>query len=71
MKTFGFILIILGALALAYGGFSYTQHKKVVDIGSLEASVDQKKTVPVSPIVGAVGILAGVLMVVADRRRAA
>ena len=70
MKMFGMVLIALGILAFAYGGFSYTQHKKVLDIGSLEAHVDQKKTVPISPIAGAVAVLAGIAMVVSDRRRA-
>jgi hypothetical protein len=71
MKVLGTILICAGLLALVYGGFSYTKQKKVLDIGALEAHVDQKKTVPVSPVAGGVAILAGIAMVIADRRRIA
>jgi uncharacterized membrane protein YidH (DUF202 family) len=70
MKTLGMVLVVVGILALAYGGFSYTKHKKVLDIGPIEAHVDEKKTVPISPIVGGVALVAGLLMIVTDRRRA-
>ena len=69
MKMLGIALVILGLLGLAYGGFSYTQNKKVLEVGSLEVHADQKTTVPIPPIAGGVALVAGVLLVVADRRR--
>ncbi len=69
MKILGFGLIILGIIGLLYGGFSYTRNKKVIDLGGLEVRADQRERLPISPIAGGVAVLAGVLLVVADKRR--
>jgi hypothetical protein len=63
MKLMGAILIVLGIVALLYGGFTYTKREKVVDVGPLQATVDQKKTVPISPIVGILALGAGLVLV--------
>ena len=43
MKIVGIVLIVLGALALAYGGISYTKKEKVVDIGPIEATAEHRE----------------------------
>jgi len=68
MKGLGLVLIILGVLALAYQGFSYTKREKVIDVGPIEASADKKKHVTIPPIVGGIVLVAGVVMVVASRK---
>ena len=60
---FGVLLIILGVVALAYQGITYTTHKKVIDIGPIQGSVQEKKIIPLPPILGAAGIVAGVASV--------
>ncbi len=63
------VLIVLGVLALAYQGITYTTHEKIVDLGPLKASVDKQKTIPLPPILGAVALAGGVvLLVVANKR---
>ncbi len=69
MKLAGIILIVLGVLALAYQGIRYTTQEKLVDIGSLHVTTTEKKNIPLPPIVGAVAIVAGIAMVLADRRK--
>lgn len=71
MRMFGIILILLGILALAYQGFTYTKREKVVDIGPIEAHADREKHVPIPPLVGGAVLVAGVVMVFMDRRRGA
>jgi uncharacterized membrane protein HdeD (DUF308 family) len=66
----GIVLIVAGALALAYQGITYTTREKVIDLGPLKASVDKQKTVPLPPILGAVAIAAGVILLVVGNRRA-
>ncbi len=66
----GIILIVLGVLALAYQGITYTTHKKVLDIGPLQATEEQHKTVPLPPILGALVLTGGVVLVVAGRKGA-
>jgi hypothetical protein len=59
MKVLGIILIVLGVLALAYGGFTYTHQKKVVDLGPIQASKRETSTVPLPPILGVVAVIGG------------
>ena len=63
----GFIFIVMGLAALAYGGITYTTDEKVLDIGPLEAEVEEEHTVPLSPIFGLVAIAAGGMMVFSSR----
>lgn len=63
MKLLGGILIVLGIVALLYGGFSYTKKEKVVDMGPVQVTADEKKTVPISPIVGILALGAGLVLV--------
>ncbi len=70
MKIVGIILIIAGILALVYGGIQYTSRDKVVDLGPLQVSADQKHNIPLPPIVGGLALIAGIVLVVSDRRRA-
>ena len=66
----GIVLIVAGALALAYQGITYTTREKVIDLGPLKASVDKQKTIPLPPILGAVAMAAGVILLVVGNRRA-
>lgn len=66
----GIVLIVVGALALAYQGITYTTREKVIDLGPLKASVDKQKTISLPPILGAVAMAAGVILVVVGNRRA-
>jgi hypothetical protein len=69
-QILGIVLIIAGVLLLAYGGFSYTKREKVLDIGPVEATTEQHRTVPVPPIVGGAAVIGGIaLLVVGSRRR--
>ena len=65
----GVILMIAGVLALAYQGFTYKKHEKVLDIGPLHATKDETKTVPLPPVVGAVSLIAGIILVMAGTKK--
>jgi uncharacterized membrane protein HdeD (DUF308 family) len=65
----GIVLIVLGVLALAYQGITYTTREKIVDLGPLKASVDKQKTIPLPPILGAVALAAGVVLLVVGNKR--
>jgi hypothetical protein len=71
MKTgtvLGILLVVLGAIALAYQGISYTTQKKVLDIGSIHATKEEHKTIPLPPIVGGVALLAGLVLLFGDSK---
>jgi hypothetical protein len=67
-KTLGIILIALGVLGLAWGGFTYTTKEKIVDIGPIHATRDETHNVPLPPIVGAVALVGGIVLLVARRK---
>ena len=58
----GILLIVLGVIALAYQGISYTTQKKVLDIGPIQATKEEHKTIPLPPIIGAVALIGGVVL---------
>ena len=65
----GVALIILGVVALAYQGITYTTREKIIDIGPLKASVDKEKSIPLPPIVGGLALAGGVILVIVGARR--
>lgn len=66
----GVLLIIVGIAGLAFGGFSFTRKEKVLDVGPIEASADKKESLPVPPLLGALAIVGGVVLLVTGARRA-
>jgi uncharacterized membrane protein len=60
----GIGLILLGIVAFAYQGITYTSREKVIDIGPLQASVDTKKTISLPPILGGLVLVGGIVLVV-------
>ena len=69
MKVLGVVLIVVGLLALIYGGLQYTSREKVVDLGPLQVTATQKKNIPLPPIAGGIALVAGVALVVAGRKK--
>ena len=64
----GIVLIILGIAGFAMGGVSFTHEKKDVDMGPLQVSHKEKSTLPISPILSVVALVAGVGLVVVGAR---
>ena len=69
MKLAGIVLLILGALSLIYGGFTYNRQRTIVDLGPIKATATEQKTVPLSPIVGGIAMAAGVGLLFVSRKR--
>lgn len=66
-KIMGIVLIILGCLGLAYGGFSYNKETTEAKLGSIELKVQERETVNVPVIVSAGAIAVGIFLLVAGR----
>jgi hypothetical protein len=67
----GIILIILGIVSLGYQGITYTTHKKVLDIGPIQATKEEHKTIPLPPILGGISLLGGIILMAASARKEA
>jgi hypothetical protein len=68
MRLLGIVLIVLGIVALAYQGVTYTTHKKVLDIGPIQATKEEHNTIPIPPILGVLALIGGVVILATDRR---
>lgn len=62
MRTIGIALIVLGLVALAYGGISWTTKDKVLDAGPVEVTKDKRQTVPLPPVAGVVMLAGGIVL---------
>jgi uncharacterized membrane protein HdeD (DUF308 family) len=66
----GIALIVLGVIAFAYQGITYTTTENILDIGPLQASVDKQETIPLPPIVGALSLVGGIVLLIVGARKA-
>jgi hypothetical protein len=64
LKMVRLVLIIVGALGLAYGGFSYTKDTTAVKLGSLELKVQERETINVPLWAGIGAVVLGAALVV-------
>jgi hypothetical protein len=69
LAIIGSVLIVLGLLALAYQGFTYTTRETVVDFGPIHATADREKTVAIQPVFGIVAVVAGAALLFGGSRR--
>jgi len=72
MKTntlIGIILIVVGIVAFAYQGITYTTREKIVDLGPIQVTSDTTKTFPLPPIVGGIAIVGGIVVLVMGNKK--
>lgn len=69
MKLVGVILMLAGVVALIYGGFSYTTHKRAVNMGPIQVESTHHHHVPLPPILGVAFIAGGALVYFGARGR--
>ena len=62
------VLIAVGILAFAYQGITYTTREKAVDIGPIHVTTEKTRTIPLPPIVGAIALAGGIVLLVMAKR---
>jgi len=62
------ILIAVGVLAFAYQGITYTTREKAVDVGPIHVTTERTRTIPLPPIVGALALAGGIVLLVMAKR---
>lgn len=67
----GILLVVLGVLALAYQSITYTHREKILNVGSIHATRDTQKQIPLPPILGGLALLGGIGLLVAGARQKA
>jgi hypothetical protein len=69
MRILGIILIVLGAIGLIWGGITYTRHRDTVTMGPMSVTVQQRDTLPISPLLSGAALIAGIALVVVGAKR--
>ena len=68
----GIILIVVGIIALAYGGYtSFTTKENVAKLGPVEINKEEERRVPIGPIVGGLCLAGGIVLVLAGNKKTA
>ncbi len=65
----GLILLVIGGIGFALGGFSFTRREKVIDIGPIQATAERQHSVPISPILSGIAVVGGIALIAVGARR--
>ncbi len=65
----GILFLVLGVVALAYQGFSYTTKEKVLEVGPVQVTSETRKTVPLPPVLGGAALAVGLVLILVGSRR--
>jgi uncharacterized membrane protein len=65
----GILLIVLGGLALAYQGFNYTHHERVMDVGPMHVTREDHDRVSIPPIFGGLALVGGIALLVVGGKK--
>jgi uncharacterized membrane protein len=68
LSVIGIVLIALAVISFAYQGITYTTHKKVIDLGPIQATTEQHKTIPLPPLFGGLALIGGIVLLVVGRK---
>jgi uncharacterized membrane protein YidH (DUF202 family) len=69
MKTIGIVLVALGVIALVYGGINYNKDRTVLDVGSMNITATEHKSIPIPAVAGAVALIGGITLLLFGRGR--
>jgi uncharacterized membrane protein len=69
LTLLGIALIVLGIVAFAYQGITYTSRETVIDIGPLHATADTQKTIPLPPLLGGLVLAGGIVLVMVGAKK--
>ena len=65
----GILLVILGALAVAYQGFNYTHQEKILDVGPIHATAEEHDRVSIPPVLGGLALVGGIVLLVVGAKK--
>ena len=69
LRVVGLVLVVIGIVALLWGGVFWTRDETVIDAGPIEVNTEQREGVAVPPILGVGALVAGIALLVIPRRR--
>ena len=70
LSVVGVVLVVAGLAGLILGHFSFTTEKKIIDVGPITATTEERHTIPIPDIAGIAAVVAGAVLVFVGQRRA-
>jgi uncharacterized membrane protein YdcZ (DUF606 family) len=67
-RTLGIVLVVLGVVMMIYTGFNYITTKNVVNLGTVQINHEENHPVQWSPIVGALLLVGGVVVIASGKK---
>jgi len=65
----GILLVVLGALAVAYQGFNYTHQEKILDVGPIHATAEEHDRVSIPPVLGGLALVGGIVLLAVGAKK--
>lgn len=68
-RIVGLLLVIIGIVTLVWGGVFWTDRDTVLDAGPLEITTENREGIALPPVLGAISLVGGILLLVIPSRR--
>jgi len=69
ISLLGILLVLCGALALAYQGINYHRRRDVLEVGPLHVTTETHERLPMPPILGGIALAAGAVLVIVGAQK--
>lgn len=66
----GILLIVIGVVALALQGIAFRTDEEIAEVGPIEVRRERERVIPLPPILGALSLVGGVVLLIVGARRA-
>ena len=69
VRIIAILLIVIGLVALATGGLTYTSRETVLDVGPIEATAEKRNRIPLPPLLGGAALAGGIVLLLVGGRK--
>ena len=68
-RIVGLVLVVIGIVALVWGGVFWTDRETVIDAGPFEVTAEEREGVRLPPVLGAIALIGGIILLIVPERK--